>query len=224
MAVVGRGAAIAQLIPAPSGGRSVNLRCVEPTRLLARVGSRGSHASRRPRVRAGARRVRASFHASTRPSRVLVPTIVEGTTAWNRRSASFAVFGRAGATPRAWCSIRRGSALAGLPAEGRAFIVIVRDSRKLDSQRPRPAGWMGGRLQGSYHYSVTPPSPTCAAFCSFHTGAVLSAGVYAAHLARRQEPAGRRRRSPGVDFFCPRVRRAGVDDSDCRHPCRRVHG
>ena len=53
--------------------------------------------------------------------------------------------------------------LVSLPAEGRAFIVIVRDSRKLDSQRPRPAGWMGGRLQGSYHYSLTrylpPPVP-----------------------------------------------------------------
>ena len=48
------------------------------------------------------------------------PTIVEGTTAWNRRSASFAVFGRAGATPRAWCSIRRGSALAGVVARRRA--------------------------------------------------------------------------------------------------------
>ena len=72
--------------------------------------------------------------------------------------------------------------LVSLPAEGRAFIVIVRDSRKLDSQRPRPAGWMGGRLQGSYHYSLTRYPTTCAAFCSFHTGAVFSAGVYAADV------------------------------------------
>ena len=49
--------------------------------------------------------------------------------------------------------------MAGLPAEGRAFIVIVRDSRKLDSQRPRPAGWMGGRLQGSYHLFCHPSFP-----------------------------------------------------------------
>ena len=66
--------------------------------------------------------------------------------------------------------------LVSLPAEGRAFIVIVRDSRKLDSQRPRPAGWMGGRLQGSYHYSVT--IPYLCRLLSFHIGAVL--GVYAA--------------------------------------------
>ena len=204
----------------------MNLRCVEPTRLLARVGSRGSHASRRPRVRAGARRVRASFHASTRPSGVLVAEdslrgLPLGTAARPRLPFS----GGRGRRPALGAVSAGGQPwLVSLPAEGRAFIVIVRDSRKLDSQRPRPAGWMGGRLQGSYHYSVTPPSPTCAAFCSFHTGAVLSAGVDAAHLARRQEPAGRRRRSPGVDFFCPRVRRAGVDDSDCRHPCRPVHG
>ena len=86
-----------------------------------------------------------------------------------------------------------------LPAEGRAFSVIVRDSRKLDSQRPRPAGWMGGRLQGSYHYSLTRYPTTCAAFCSFHDGAVLSAGVYAADVRgvknppcpMRSEPEGR---------------------------------
>ena len=52
--------------------RKMNLRCLEPTRLLARADSRGSRASCRPRVRAGARRVRASFYASTRPSGVLV--------------------------------------------------------------------------------------------------------------------------------------------------------
>ena len=146
-----------------------------------------------------------------------------------------------------------------LPAEGRAFIVIVRDSRQLNSQRPRRAGWMGGRLQGSYHYSVTPLSPTCAAFC-LSTSARFSAPVCTPRtLARRQEPlpergtgwsrprygispataqdmpwtgsleetdlsgtsrttepAGRRRRPPGVDFACPRARRAGVDYG-CRY-------
>ena len=86
--------------------------------------------------------------------------IVEGTTAWNRRSASFAVSGGRGRRPALGAVSAGGQPwLVSLPAEGRAFIVIVRDSRKLDSQRPRPAGWMGGRLQGSYHYSVTPPSP-----------------------------------------------------------------
>ena len=149
--------------------------------------------------------------------------------------------------------------LVSLPAEGRAFIVIVRDSRQLNSQRPRRAGWMGGRLQGSYHYSVTPLSPTCAAFC-LSTSARFSAPVCTPRtLARRQEPlpergtgwsrprygispataqdmpwtgsleetdlsgtsrttepAGRRRRPPGVDFACPRARRAGVDYG-CRY-------
>ena len=52
--------------------RKMNLRCLEPTWLLARAGWRGSRASCRPRVRAGARRVRASFYATTRPSGVLV--------------------------------------------------------------------------------------------------------------------------------------------------------
>ena len=162
----------------------MNLRCVEPTRLL-RVSARVVHALRAGR--ASGRGLGASGRRFTpRRGRQVFSsrTIVEATTAWNRRSASFAVFGRAGATPRAWVRYPAGGQpwLVSLPAEGRAFIVIVRDSRKLDSQRPRPAGWMGGRLQGSYHYSLTRYPTTCAAFCSFHDGAVLSAGVYAADV------------------------------------------
>ena len=105
------------------------------------------------------------------------PTIVEGTTAWNRRSAAFAVSGGRGRRPALGAVSAGGQPwLVSLPAEGRAFIVIARDSRKLDSQRPRPAGWMGGRLQGSYHYSVTRYSTTCAAFC-LSTPARFSAPV-----------------------------------------------
>ena len=233
--------------------RKMDLRCLEPTRLLGRVGSRGSRASRRPRVRAGARRIRASGRRfssptpTTRPSRPALfsspkggPSIVEGTTAWNRRAGVYGLVrrfrdigrgrrpalgpvsaGRQGVVSRldaaVTCSRRRRSLrglplgtaarprspfsggrgrrpalgpvsaggqpwLVSLPAEGRAFVVIVRDSRQLNSQRPRPASWMGGRPQGSYHYSVTPPSPTCAAFC-LSTSARFSAPVCNTALA-----------------------------------------
>ena len=163
--------------------------CVEPTRLLcacrlawftrfAQAARQGGGSARQGVIS----RLDAAVRCSRRRR------FVEGTTAWNRRSASFAVFGAGGGdalgdAPRLGAVSAGGQPwLVSLPADGRAFIVIVRDSRKLDSQRPRPAGWMGGRLQGSYHYSVTPLSPTCAAFCSFHTGAVLSACVYAADV------------------------------------------
>ena len=41
-----------------------------------------------------------------------------------------------------------------LPAEGRAFIVIVRDSRQLDSQRPRPVE-NGYHLAPAYLLAIT---------------------------------------------------------------------
>ena len=86
--------------------------------------------------------------------------------------------------------------LVSLPAEGRAF-VIVRDSRKLDSQRPRPAGWMGGRLQGSYHYSVTRYSTTCAAFC-LSTPARFSAPVCTPRTCAASRTCRQAAASPGA--------------------------
>ena len=206
-----------------AGGRSVNLRCVEPTRLLARVGSRGSHASRRLRVRAGlgASGRRSRLDAAVRCSR-------------RRRSLRELPLGTA-ARPRLPFSGGRGRRpalgavsaggqpwLVSLPAEGRAFIVIVRDSRKLDSQRPRPAGWMGGRAAArQLPLFCHPCLPHLCRLCSFHTGAVLSAGVYAADVRGvKNLPAGGGV-PRGLTFS---VRVSGVDDSDCRHPCRRVHG
>ena len=136
--------------------RKMNLRCLEPTRLLARAGSRGSRASCRPRVRAGARRVRGvvlRLDAAVRCSR-------------RRRSLRGLPLGTA-ARPRSPFSGGRGrhpalgavSAggqpwLVSLPAEGRAFIVIVRDSRQLDSQRPRPVE-NGYHLAPAYLLAIT---------------------------------------------------------------------
>ena len=82
----------------------------------ARVGSRGSHASRRPRVRAGARRVRASFHASTRPSGVLVADdslrgLPLGTAARPRSPFSVRAGATPWATPRAWVQYPPGVSL-----------------------------------------------------------------------------------------------------------------
>ena len=201
MAVVGRGPAFCAAHPcALAGGRSVNLRCVEPTRLLcacrlawftrfAQAARQGGGSARQGVV--------SRLDAAVRCSR-------------RRRSLRGLPLGTAAARPRSPFSGGRGRRpalgavsaggqpwLVSLPAEGRAFIVIVRDSRKLDSQRPRPAGWMGGRLQGSYHYSLTRYSTTCAAFC-LSTPARFSAPVCTPRTCAASRTCRQAAASPGA--------------------------